>query len=241
MRRRDASGNEIDLVPLDLSERLHKVFQTRSSEEFNCLFKHSVQTSTFLHSRWGSRRGPSQIRFLSWQKNIYIELCADGKWIGTTQNKATFPNITSPKAASAFLGKVNCHRGPHFLRDCQQPLGQARIEANRQRVVEARKIVKEAGSTKQKDQKWNHKLVIHRVESFRQKTGRNQPNRCEVDGKHCYYHYKSNKWLPVDRQANHSETPRTTSTASSTALLNHLEANLHVQLTCQSTTLYSPT
>jgi hypothetical protein len=56
-------------------------------------------------------------------------MCADGKWIRANQNKATFPTFTSPKAASAFLGKVNCHNcgGQHFLRDCQQPLDQARI------------------------------------------------------------------------------------------------------------------
>jgi hypothetical protein len=39
MRRRDVAGNEIDLVPLDLSKRLYKIFQTSSSSEFSSLFQ----------------------------------------------------------------------------------------------------------------------------------------------------------------------------------------------------------
>jgi hypothetical protein len=153
MRRRDASGNEIDLVPLDLAERLYDVLQSSSSEEFNSLFKTQytteyVQSLTVGQSAWSD---PEKILILA--QNLYFKLCADGKWIGVNQNKATFPTFTSPKAASAFLGKVNCHNcgGQHFLRDCQQPLDQVRIDANRQRVIDARLIAKKAGSTKTVD------------------------------------------------------------------------------------------
>jgi hypothetical protein len=219
MRRRDASGNEIDLVPLDLAERLYDVLQSSSSEEFTSLFKTQytteyVQSLTVGQSAWSD---PEKILILA--QNLYFKLCADGKWIGVNQNKATFPTFTSPKAASAFLGKVNCHNcgGQHFLRDCQQPLDQARIDANRQRVIDARLIAKKAGSTKTKGSRKQSQNGHPPGGKFPPKPGRKQNNRCEVDGKPFYYHYKTNKWLPADRQANHSEATRATSTASSTA------------------------
>jgi hypothetical protein len=39
MRRRDASGNEVDLVPYDLSRDLYTAFQSSTNEEFNLLFR----------------------------------------------------------------------------------------------------------------------------------------------------------------------------------------------------------
>jgi hypothetical protein len=35
---------------------------------------------------------------------------------------------------------------------------------------------------------------------FPQKPTKGQPNRCAIDGKDYYFHYKSYSWLPVDRK-----------------------------------------
>jgi hypothetical protein len=37
---------------------------------------------------------------------------------------------------------------------------------------------------------------------FPQKPAKGQPNKCTVDGKEYYFHFKSLRWLPVDQQAN---------------------------------------
>jgi hypothetical protein len=82
MRHRDAAGNEIDLVPLDLAQRLYDVLQTSSCDEFNSLFKTQytqeyVRSLTVGHSVWSD---PDKILILA--QNLYFKLCADGKWIG---------------------------------------------------------------------------------------------------------------------------------------------------------------
>jgi hypothetical protein len=116
MRRRDVSGNEIDLVPLDLSKRLYKIFQTSSSLEFNSLFQnqYNMEYTKSLISGQSAWSDPEQVLVLA--HNLYVRLCADNNWNGIDQQKATFPVFKSPQAATAFLGKINCHNcgGPHY-------------------------------------------------------------------------------------------------------------------------------
>jgi hypothetical protein len=35
---------------------------------------------------------------------------------------------------------------------------------------------------------------------FPQKPPRGQPNKCTVEGKDYYFHFKSHRWLPMDKQ-----------------------------------------
>jgi hypothetical protein len=163
---------------------------------------------------------------------LYIKLCADGKWLGVNQNKATFPTFTSPKAASTFLSKVNCHNcgGPHYLRDCTEPLDQSRIDANKKRVIAAKKVAKSEGTNKSKNDKSKNPPKSSEGHSpggkFPLKRKKGQLTRCEVEGKSYYCHYKKNKWLPADRQANSSESTYTTTTAGSSKAVHLAEHNL---------------
>jgi hypothetical protein len=43
MRRRDQSGNQIHLVPLDLTKRLYDVLQTSSNKTFNNMLAASLE------------------------------------------------------------------------------------------------------------------------------------------------------------------------------------------------------
>jgi hypothetical protein len=93
MRRRDAAGNEIDLVPFDLAQRLYDVLQTSSSEEFNSLFKTQytqeyVKSLTEGHSAWTE---PTKILILA--QNLYFKLCADGS--GSVSIKIRQPSLRS--------------------------------------------------------------------------------------------------------------------------------------------------
>jgi hypothetical protein len=152
MRRRDASGNEIDLVPLDLTKRLYSVFQTSSNTEFNGLF-HNLYTREYAESLiTGSSAWSGPDRVLTLAQNLYTRLCADGNWLGVDQHKATFPVLTSPKAATAFLGNVKCHNsgGPHVLRNFPKTPDQAKIDANKKRLVAIKKLAKKETSSKSK-------------------------------------------------------------------------------------------
>jgi hypothetical protein len=205
MRRRDTSGNEIDLVPFDLSRNLYKVFQTSSNEEFNQMFRnryineHSESLVTG-HSAWSDTD-----RILSMAGNFYIQLCSEGSWSGADQNKATFPTFSSPKAASAFLSSVKCHNcgGPHYLRDCTESRDQARIDANAKRMAEARQL---ANKDKSKRKVKSGKGCAPGGK-FPEKPKKGQPHRCTVDGKEYYFHFKSGRWLLVDKTTNHVSSP----------------------------------
>jgi outer membrane protein assembly factor BamA len=50
---------------------------------------------------------------------------------------------------------------------------------------------------------------------FPSKPGKGQSNRCTVDGSQYYFHFKSNRWLLVDKQANISANGSATGTTAS--------------------------
>jgi hypothetical protein len=106
MRRCDVSGNEIDLIPLDLSKRDDEMIQTSFSAEFNSLFHtqytHEYANSLIVgHSAWTD---PDRILVLA--QNLYIKLCADEKWIEVNQNQESFTTFSTPKAALASWGRL---------------------------------------------------------------------------------------------------------------------------------------
>jgi hypothetical protein len=202
MRRRDVAGNEIDLVPLDLTKRLYKIFQTSSSSEFNGLFLNQYNQEYTKYLITGNSAWADPDSVLTLAQNLYVRLCAENNWHGVDQNKATFPVITSPKAAATFLSKAKCHNcgGQHLLRDCTEPQDPARISANQKRFKSIRKLAKKNENSKSST---GHPAGG----KFPPKPEKGQTNRCTVDGKQYYYHFKSVCWLPVDRQTNIAANP----------------------------------
>jgi hypothetical protein len=152
MRRKDQNGNEIDLVPFDLTKRLYRVFQTSSCEEFNSFFKDKSRQEYSL-SKTGEGTWSDPEAVLALAESFYIDLNADNMWNGVDQNKATFPAISTPHDAVAFLSQVRCHNcgGSHYLRDCTAPKDQGRIAANKKILSKARKLAKKEGKQDSKD------------------------------------------------------------------------------------------
>lgn len=216
MRRRDQSGTQIDLVPFDLSQRLYAVFQTSSSTTFNKFFENLYEREygEYLHTGADSWSEPDKI--LNIAGNMYTKLCSENKWVGQDQNKATFPTFKSPKAASAFISKVKCHNcgGDHYLRDCTQPKDQSRIDANQKKMKAAQKLAKK---DKKDDKGKDKKSSIGNAPGgkFPEKPAKGQPNKCTVDGKEYYFHFKSHRWLPADRPR-HTATPAPTAAPATT-------------------------
>ncbi|KAG7361171.1 hypothetical protein IV203_036271 [Nitzschia inconspicua] len=194
LKRRNADGHEIDLVPFDLTKQLYGILQTSSCDDFNSMIRtaflndqHAVLTRGISH--WSD---PEEV--LSMAQTLYHQLCTDGKWTGVTQNKATFPAFTKKKDAVAFLCQIRCHNcgGPHLLRECTEPQDEARIKANRKRFKDAKKVAR-TGSSKDKTQP-----VSTRRSKWPPRPKKGESNRTMIDGKLHYYHFKSSKWLPVD-------------------------------------------
>ncbi|KAG7357976.1 hypothetical protein IV203_014563 [Nitzschia inconspicua] len=169
LKRRNADGHEIDLVPFDLTKQLYGILQTSSCDDFNSMIRtaflndqHAVLTRGISH--WSD---PEEV--LSMAQTLYHQLCTDGKWTGVTQNKATFPAFTKKKDAD-----------------------EARIKANRKRFKDAKKVAR-TGSSKDKTQP-----VSTRRSKWPPRPKKGESNRTMIDGKLHYYHFKSSKWLPVD-------------------------------------------
>ncbi|KAG7336963.1 hypothetical protein IV203_016356 [Nitzschia inconspicua] len=224
LKRRNAEGHEIDLVPHDLTKQLYDILQTSSCEEFNALWKlpgrSSERKQKILSTGVSALEDPELV--LSAAQTHYHNLCTDGKWTGVTQNKATFPAFTKKKDAVAFLGQIHCHNcgGPHLFRDCTEPQDEARIKANRKRFKDAKKVAR-TGSSKDKPQPQSNST---RRTKWPPRPKKGEPNRTMIDGKLHYYHFKSSKWLPVDaapsQQANvvaSSNTNSSTATAPTAA------------------------
>ncbi|KAG7341232.1 hypothetical protein IV203_023183 [Nitzschia inconspicua] len=91
LRRRNADGHEVDLVPHDLTKQLYDILQTSSCDEFNVMFKqlfYTEQRNVLLggHSRWTD---PEEVLTLA--QGHYQDLCVHGKWTGATQNISHVP------------------------------------------------------------------------------------------------------------------------------------------------------
>lgn len=212
MRRRDASGNEVDLVPFDLSRDLYMVFQTSTNAAFNRLFETKCVLDQATALIGGQTKWTDPETILVMAGNFYVQLSSENKWSGVDQNKATFPSVKNVKEASSFLSRVKCHNcgGPHFLRECTEQRDQARIDANAKKMEEARKLVKKDKKGKNKSGKG-----FAPGGKFPDKPKKGQPQRCTVDGKEYYFHYKTGRWLLVDRQVNVASTPAATNTSTS--------------------------
>jgi hypothetical protein len=120
---------------------------------------------------------------------LYTRLCGDGRWIGVNQNQATFPVLTSPKAATAFLGNVKFHNcgGPHFLRNCPETPDQAKIEANKNSMVAFKKLAKKDTISMPKDQISSRQRVIHREENSQTNQGKDSPADVSSTASHIIF------------------------------------------------------
>jgi hypothetical protein len=140
-------------------------------------------------------------RVLILAQNLHDCLCADNNWNGVDQIKATFPTFKRPKASSAFLSKCHNCGGEHYLRDCTEPKDQSRIDANQKRTKAAQKL---ANKNKKGGKGNTNKTIIGHPPGgkFPERPRKGQSNKCTVEGTQFYFHFKSNRWLPVDQQAN---------------------------------------
>jgi hypothetical protein len=221
MRRRDQAGNQIDLVPFDLTKRLYKVFQTSSSSEFNKLFMNRYDHEYAESLITGSSAWSDPEKVLTLAGNLYNRLCSDSNWIGIDQNRATFPSFKSPKAASAFLSTVRCHNcgGQHYLRDCPEPKDQTRIDANSKLMKAAKKVAKKNDKVKNSKSNNGHPPGG----KFPAKPMKGQTNKCMVEGRQYYFHFKSNRWLLADQQSHQSHsTPAALTTTPNQQAERHL-------------------
>jgi hypothetical protein len=215
MRRRDQSGNQIDVVSYDLTKRLYEVFQTSSNKTFNNMFAARLEREYGEYPISGSSAWSEPDKTLNVAGNLYTKLCSENQWSGLDQNKATFPTFKSPKAASAFVSKVKCHNcdGDHYLRDCPDPKDQRRIDVNQKKMKVAQSLAKkDKKDGKGKDSKSG--IGNPPGGKFPEKPARGQPNKCTVDGTDYYFHFKSHRWLPVDRQRNVATPIPTAGTAT---------------------------
>jgi hypothetical protein len=224
MRRKDQNGNEIDLVPFDLTKRLYRVFQTSSCEEFNSFFKDKSRHSL---SKTGEGAWSDPEAVLALAESFYIDLNADNMWNGVDQNKATFPAISTPQDAVAFLSQVRCHNCgvSHYLRDCTAPKDQGRIAANKKILSKARKLAKKEGKQDSKDSTKDSKSTTS-TSKWPPRPGRGENNRRTIDGKEYFYHFKKGKWLLVD--PNH---PNTTSNTQATNVADGTNSTRRTQST----------
>jgi hypothetical protein len=195
LRRRDAAGHEIDLVPLDITRKLYKIFQSSSCDTFNRYFSDQERSEYGASLVKGPSAWSSTDYVLSLAENLYRDLCADHEWHGKNANKATFPAIKDAAKATAFLSQLKCHNcgGPHVLNDCTKPLDEARIKANRTRVKAIRQVAKQGSSSNSNS---SHGTSTKKKWPPPPKKG--EKNRTIIDGKDHFYHFKSKKWLPVD-------------------------------------------
>ncbi|KAG7374971.1 hypothetical protein IV203_014066 [Nitzschia inconspicua] len=217
LKRRNAEGHEIDLVPHDLTKQLYDILQTSSCEEFNALFRSMYFTDQQKILSTGVSAWEDPELVLSAAQTHYHNLCTDGKWTGVTQNRLLF--LLNKKDAVAFLGQIHCHNcgGPHLLCDCTEPQDEARIKANRKRFKDAKKVAR-TGSSKDKSQPQSNST---RRTKWPPRPKKGEPNRTMIDGKLHYYHFKSSKWLPVDaspsQQANVVASSNTNTNSTATA------------------------
>jgi hypothetical protein len=98
MRQRDQAGNQIDLVPYDLTERLYEVLQTTSNKTFNNVFAARREQEYGEYLITGSSACSDPDKILNMAGNLYTKLCSENLWNGQDQNRATFPTFKSPKA-----------------------------------------------------------------------------------------------------------------------------------------------
>jgi hypothetical protein len=129
MRQRDQAGNQVDLVPYDLTKRLYEVLQTTSNKTFNNMFAACLERKYGEYLITGSSAWSDPDKILNMAGNLYTKLCSENLWNGQDQNRATFPTFKSQKAAATYVSNVKCHNcgGDHFLRDCPDPKDQGRI------------------------------------------------------------------------------------------------------------------
>jgi hypothetical protein len=217
MRRRDRSGNQIEVVPYDQTKRFYEVFQTSSNKTFNNMFAARLEREYGEYLITGSSAWSEPDKIINMAGNLYTKLCSETLWNGQDQNKATFPTFKSPTAASAFVSKVKCHNcgGDHYLRDCPDPKDQGRIDANHKKMKAARKLAKKD----KKDRKGKYSksgIGYPHGGKLPEKPAKGQPNKCTVEGNDYYFHFKSHRWLPVDQKKNVAIPTPTVGTAATT-------------------------
>ncbi|KAG7345189.1 hypothetical protein IV203_032720 [Nitzschia inconspicua] len=214
LKRRNAEGHEIDLVPHDLTKQLYDILQTSSCEEFNAMFRSMYFTNQqkILSKGVSAWEDPEMV--LSAAQTHYHNLCTDGKWTGVSQNNATFPAFSTKRDAVAFLSELHCHNcgGPHLLRHCTKPHDKSRIRKNRKRFEELRTLAEDDSSSDDSSTDSSEdsstdasKQHSNRRSKWPPRPKRGEPNHATIDGKQYYYHFKSRRWRRISKNRDHTD------------------------------------
>jgi hypothetical protein len=90
MRRQDQSGNQIDLVPYDLTKRLYEVFQTGSNKTFNNMFAARLEREYGEYLITGSSAWSDPDKLLNMVGNLYVKLCSENCGTDKTKTEQRF-------------------------------------------------------------------------------------------------------------------------------------------------------
>jgi hypothetical protein len=184
-----------------------------SCEGFNSFFKDKCwQEYSLSRTRKGPAAWSDPEAVLALAESFYIDLNADNMWNGVDQNKATFPAISTPHDAVAFLSQIRCHNcgDLHYLRDCTAPKDQGRIAVNKKILSKAWKLAKKEGKDSMDSTKDSKSTSLR--SKWPPRPGRGENNRRTIDGKEYFYHFKKGKCLLVN--PNHPTTTSNTQAAN---------------------------
>ncbi|KAG7370315.1 hypothetical protein IV203_028061 [Nitzschia inconspicua] len=230
IRHRNEAGNEINLVPSDLTRHLYKIFQTSSNEHFNSIFnrRYIKEYSAFHFDEQTTWSDPDMV--LDFAQNLYNNLYADGNWNGSitpnnNNNKATFPTISTTEDAIAFLAQSRCRNcdGPHSLRECLEPRNEERCKANKKVLQKIQKLANKQG---QPPNNSNHESSSNQDIVWPPKPERRDRNRATINGKTYYYHFKKETWI-LDQETRRPNKAVMTGTPSNRIKNDNVAQNLH--------------
>lgn len=194
----DSQGQPVSQVPKNLSEIFYQVFQTSSNDKFNEFFARNFitdQTNSLASSTFNSTSWTPPDVIVRQATNLYRQLCLDGSWHGVKQNQATFPAIVDRQQAQVFMSTVHCHNcgGPHLLNSCDKPRDETRIAKNRTQFNKIRDLAR-GDRNRNKNSSSNSDSQPRKLPP-RPKNRDHDP--VNIDGKPHYFHFKSNRWVPV--------------------------------------------
>lgn len=211
LEKTDAQGNVLERkVPEDLSETLLQVFQTSSDATFNDVFKSMRNASLIRSTEFGYAAYGSPEKILDTAENLYLQLSSSVEgWAGvhTKGNESVFTNAVSlpQKEKPCF----NCGRSGHDFNTCPEPKNEAKIQANRTKYLTSKNTGRGTGG-RNSNRGGRGRGRGRGRSSGRGGSGRGdkpdyslpkdgENGRRTIKGVPHYYHYKTKRWLKVDK------------------------------------------
>jgi len=219
LEKKDSRGNVLERkVPEDLSETLLQVFQTSSDATFNDVFKSMRNASLIRSTELGYAAYGTPEKILDTAENLFLQLSSSVEgWAGvhTKGNESVFTNaVTLPQKEKPCF---NCGRSGHDFNTCPEPKNEAKIQANRSKYLTSKNTTpRGSGRGTGRGGRGRGRGHGHRGGPGRGgKPDYSPPKETEngrrtIKGVPHYYHYKTKRWLKVDKPdatANVATTP----------------------------------